>query len=375
MELFRFTNITSPTVFQSGELITGYNSVSWTERYQEAGEFEINAQLSSNLRAFLPLGCFISHADTMEVMIVENHEVDQKIDEDPTLKITGRSLTTYLENRIVGLNRVRADSKISEYVLPINETWDQAVYLVNTHIKDTDNVNDAIDNVNCVSICSGTATREERTIGVGDVFKGLQDILAVDDLGVKTIRRNPFGLETGSSSTETRIIIYKGRDKSKQIHFSWKSGDLSSAGYLFSDRKLKNFAHVRGKWVEIIVDDGTGQTKYNRRFMLVDGSDIDEAQEKYPDPTPRDWIKAAMAIRGRQALKKQTRIHLARTDVSDTTRWRYRQDYDVGDLVMVDGDWGERTVMRVVEFVEIEDENGESGHPTLELPTGPAEPS
>jgi Siphovirus ReqiPepy6 Gp37-like protein len=373
MELFKFTNISSPTILQAGELIRGYDSVSWTERYQESGEFEINARLSSNLRAFLPLGTFISHADTMEVMIVENHEVDQKIDEDPTIKISGRSLTSYLENRTVGLNRVRTDNKITEYVLAVNESWDQAVYLVNTHINTTTNVNDSLDNINCVSICSGTATKEERAISDGDVYKGLQDILAVDDIGVKTIRRNPFGLETGSSSTETRIIIYKGRDKSKQVHFAWKSGDLNSAGYLFSDRKLKNSAHVRGKWVELIVD--TGGIKYDRRFMMVDASDIDEAQEHYPTGTALTWIISAMTTRGKQALKKQTRIHLSRTDVSELTRWRYRKDYDVGDLVMVDGDWGERTVMRVVEFVEIEDENGESGHPTLELPTGPAEPS
>jgi hypothetical protein len=64
----------------------------------------------------------------------------------------------------------------------------------------------------------------------------------------------------------------------------------------------------------------------------------------------------------------QNRITITRADASDITRYEYRKDYNVGDLVSLDGNFGQIAVMRVMEYVEIEDENGESGHPTLALP-------
>jgi hypothetical protein len=48
--------------------------------------------------------------------------------------------------------------------------------------------------------------------------------------------------------------------------------------------------------------------------------------------------------------------------------YQYRRDYNIGDLVSIDGNFGQTAVMRVIEYAEIEDENGNSGHPTLALP-------
>ena len=74
MELFKFVPGTTPTVLEQGQVINGYTSATWTERYSELGEFEIQTQLSSGLREFLPIGTLISHSNTLDVMIVENHE-------------------------------------------------------------------------------------------------------------------------------------------------------------------------------------------------------------------------------------------------------------------------------------------------------------
>src|SRR6478735_7894203 len=117
MNLFKFNVVTDPTALDSGQYINGVESLMWVERYLEPGEFEIKAPLSSGLRDFLPLGTLISHIDTMEVMIVENHQVIEEETADPTIVITGRTFDTYLENRIVGMNLARAGSTLSEYIL------------------------------------------------------------------------------------------------------------------------------------------------------------------------------------------------------------------------------------------------------------------
>src|SRR5690606_26414123 len=123
-----------------------------------------------------------------------------------------------------------------------------------------------------------------------------------------------------------------------------------------------NVALVQGRFVEEIVY--TGATHYDRRVMLVDASDIDGNLSATPTGTTLTNIRAKMYIRGEEALANQNEINIASTDVAKVTQYEYRKDYDIGDIISIDGNYGEIEKRRVVEYVEIEDENGESGHPT-----------
>jgi len=366
LELFKF-NVGvggDPTVLELGQKINGAKSVMWVERYREAGEFEIEANLSSGLRDFLPMGGLISHADTLEVMIVENHEINEEVDGDPTIKITGRSFETYLENRVVGTNLSRASSTFAEYTLAAGYTWAQAVTLINDHITAPPaNANDALGNITASTAVTGTGVSEVRIIKRDNVYSRLLEILAIDDLGIQSRRRNTF---PGGDNTKTVLSVYKGANLANKVIFSWKSGDLDAADYLFSDKKLKNSALVLGRYINTVVD--TGPIKYDRRMMLVDANDIDGHLSAPPTGGTLTTLLARMVTRGQQALKSQNRITISRADISNVTKYQYRRDFNVGDLITLDGNFGQMAVMRVVEYVEIEDENGESGHPTLSIP-------
>lgn len=367
MKLFKFNPVTSPTILEQGEPINNATSIMWVERYRDPGEFKIEAPLSSGLREFIPEGTLISHIDTYEVMVVENHQIEEPKREDPKLTITGRTFDSYLENRIVGVNLVRSSSTISEYVLDVDFTWNQLVQLINDHILTGHLVssNDELDNVYASTILTGTSISEERTINRGPVIDAVQEILAIDDLGIRTIRRVPWAVPPGSSSS-TVFDIFIGEDKTDQVVFSWKSGELESAAYLFSNKKLKNCALVLGRYVYRMVD--TAAHKYDRRMMIVPADDLDGNLSAAPTGGALTTLLNKMDVRGRQALAKQSKITISQTDISDVTRYQYRRDYNVGDLVSLDGNFGQTTVMRVVEFAEIEDENGVSGHPTLSIP-------
>lgn len=364
MELFKFNFTTDPTVLERGEAINGAKSIMWAERYSDSGEFEITSQLSSGLREFLPLGTLISHIDTLEVMIVENHEISEDNAEDPTLTITGRSFDSYLDNRIVGLAQARANSTVTEYALTPDWIYNQVVKLINDHIYNA-NVNDNLVNVVATTLLtSTTGVNEARSLKRGSLLKQVRELLAIEDLGLKTIRRNTFGVE--GSPMQTIMSVYKGVNRSATVSFSWKAGDLDSTEYLFSNKKLKNSALVQGRYVNTVVD--LGPTKYERRIMLVDASDIDGNLGAPPTGGTLTTVLQKMTTRGQQELMSQKNVTISRTDISDTTKYRYRKDYNVGDLISLDGNFGIIATMRVVEFVEIEDENGESGHPTLAVP-------
>lgn len=366
MDLFRFNDVNA---WRNGETINGYESVSWVERYRDPGEFKISGRLSSGLREFLPLGTLISHVGTLEVMIVENHEVSEELDKDPELMITGRSFETFLENRIVGQNQdwVTPPDSLNDYIYSLlaDNTWWQAVTMVNHHIASgvVLNSSDGLSFVEADTEIVGTGVVEARIIKRGSVHQRLQEILEIDDLGVKVIRSHKF--DAPNPGPLTLLMIHNGEDKTNTVVFSSKTGDISGANYLWSIKKLKNAALVTGKFIETMVPGSA--TGYNKRTMFVDAQDIDGHLADIPTGPDLTAIRAAMDVRGRQALKAQKELVLSRSDISETQSYRYREDYTVGDIVGIEGSFGETLPMRVVEYAEIVDANGESGYPTLSL--------
>lgn len=354
MHLFKFNSETAPTVLENGEYINGWDRATWVERYRDTGEFVIESKLSKGLKAFLPLGTLISHVDTSEVMIVENHEIDENITEDPTIKISGRSFESYLENRIVGTTLARSSTTVDEYILASDYTFNQAVSLISDHISTGD---DALVNVT-VDADSALTTGDQvaRNVNRTDLLQVLQDLLAVEDLGIKANRVD----------ADILLFIYKGIDKSDRVIFSWKGGNISTAKYLFTQKKLKNSALVVGRYIYTVVD--TGPTGYDRRIMLVSADDIDGHLSAAPTGGALTTVLNKMTTRGQQALKDQNIVNITQADVINTSNFKFRRDYDVGDLVSLEGNFGQKEVMRVTEYAEIEDENGASGHPTLAIP-------
>lgn len=365
MDLFKF-NTSSPddaSVLDLGQQINGVERTTWVERYDEPGEFTFETKLSSGLNLFLPKGTLVSHMDTLDVMIVEDHQITEKVDEDPTLKITGRSFTSWMENRIVGSLALYAGKAVTPYRLPSDISWNQAVKLINDHINPSVSPNDVLPNVVAAASVTGSGTTVDRTVEFGTVLERATEIIKVDGCGIKTIRRNNFGI---GSPSQTIWLIHRGVDRSASVRFAWKSGDLTGAEYLSSQRDDKNAAVVIGQYVAVLVYPA-GYNKYNRRTLLVDGKDIDGNYGSMPVDPDLTTIANTMTRLGELAIANHNKTNINQADISKTTRYVYRRDYNIGDLVTLDGNYGATEIRRVVEYAEIEDENGESGHPTLAI--------
>ncbi len=372
MDLFKYITTTDPTILDQGQRFKAPLSIMWVERYRDPGEFELTDTLSSGLREALPIGTLISHANTLDVMFVENHEIDDSQSEDPIIKITGRSLEAYLENRIVGTNQIRANPVIGAgYNLAAANTWNQSVILINDHINSNTQPNDNFGNIIATSAVSGiTGVSEARLLKPEAVDKALLDILAIDDLGIKVIRRNQFGAPNGSA-TQTVFCVHNGVNRSSSVIFAWQGGDLDTVDYLWTDKPLKNSAMIIGRYVNTYVDTAN-MTKWNRKIMIVNADDIDGNLSAPPSGAALNSIVTQMQTRGKQAIEKQNRLTLTRADISNISKYQYRKDFNIGDLISLDGNFGQIAVMRVTEYVEIQDENGQTGHPTFSIPGPPS---
>ena len=361
MDLMKFQNPNEPTLLNSATFLKKPKSLTWIERYRDPGEFTILAGLDSGLKEELPRGTFITHMGTPEVMVVEDHNIVVKKGEAPTIKITGRSLETILENRPIVSNNPWAPL---DFVALADYSWNQAVGLIAAHI--TYASGEYADNVlpyfRVSTDITATSASEIRWIQRGDLHTRLIELLQVDDLGIRILRPSVTGINTNPFLTI--FLIHLGEDKTDQIVFSHNAGELTDSEYLWSIRKLKNSALVTGKWVKVFIP-GT-ETGYDRRIMHVDASDLDDAYSSMPTGGTLTDIEEAMLVRGQDALAANNEIALASVNISKTAnKHKYRIDYNVGDIVTVIGDFNEARYMRISEYVEIEDENGFVGYPTL----------
>lgn len=354
-----------------GELIKhGFDDkITWVERYDTAGQVTIVTDLGSGVREQLPKGTFVSHIDTDEVMRIESHVINDDGEEDPTITITGRSLeSVILENRVVGSNiEFPTAGPPTDYTIPAWSTQTQAHSLITRHIDPAflEDDDDEIPHVVATTDFVTVLTTEERTIKRGTVYERVLEILAVDELGIRVQR--PTALVE-----DTQIVIHRGVDRSSTVVMSTDAGDISSADYLDSDMQSKNAALISGRWVQTRILGP--QTGYDRRWLFVDGTDIDQSQEEVPVGMTRSFIVSVMQARGREALAKHNEVAMTRIEPShDSITSVYRKDYELGDIVQIVGGHGGVAKKRVTEYVEIEDEDGFTGYPTLSALEGETE--
>lgn len=369
MDIFKFINPDHPTKMDQGQIVNGLKSKLWIERYRNAGEFELVSDAEAGIASFLPVGTFISHVESTDIMVVENHEIIDTQGEKTEIKITGRSFESFLEHRVVGSNKdwPTVASGTDEYVLLAGATYAQAVILIKEHIY-AFYLFDDDDAIEYVEVLSDIITPEDaiaKTIKRGSLYTRLIELLNIHDLGIKVVRpgiRSPLGI----SSENMAMLIHKGQNLTEDIIFSYTSGELDSADYFWSNRNFKNTAYVYGRWLENVVK--LGSVGYNRRTMMVDASDLDSSYSSAPTGTDRDNILFGMYIRGLLSLSGQNNLAIIKAEpTKNSTLYKYRKDYNVGDIVTVAGQYNETAGMRISEYVEVEDETGESGYPTFSL--------
>lgn len=360
---------------EQGEIINGLKSKMWIERYGKEGEFTIIGYARTGLKDLLPEGTYISHVDSTEIMIVENHEINGDRENEALITITGRSFETLLEQRVA--EPIRAYPHVSggyDYEQPSQESHWQIVNFINGlispgHVYYAD---DAIDYVSNYSWIPDGAVSDEILIKHGrDGLTTVYELLNGEGMDLFTIRPGLFTRGSAAIPDENTVFaVHKGVDRSADLVLSFDMGEIESADYFWSLKPKKTLAVVQGKWVGVRLDIGgpTG-VKDKRRMLYVDASGMDNLYNAAPTGATLTKIQNAMLRRGWQALMAQRSVNLVNPNVSkEGTHLTYRKDYNVGDILMVNGEYNTSAPFRVTEYVEFEDETGRGGYPTLDTP-------
>lgn len=82
-------------------VIDTYSSLIWTDRYQEAGDFELCMPMSTSLLEYIKQDYYLWRQNSEHVMIIEKILINSDAEEGSLLTVSGRSLESILDRRIV----------------------------------------------------------------------------------------------------------------------------------------------------------------------------------------------------------------------------------------------------------------------------------
>ncbi len=351
MELYKLNEESS---YQPVDIIEGYKSLVWTERYRPAGDFQLVFEDINKYLPLFPLGTLLAIRDSREIMIVETREIVTTPNKSRVLTVSGRSFEAFYENRttLIAPEPINDSSNEANEISIDNRTSSYATLLTLNRAKSSlVDATNAIPFVTHADITTKTLKAKDRIIARSDTYAAVLKLLAEDDLGIKNNR--PLGNQKNNT-----ICIYNGTDLSSSVIFSVAQGHFDTANYLWSNKGYKTAVYSSSnRYFTRTNRAGTSAyTGLDRRVALLDNTDITKAGTKYSNAT---------RTRGRSFLGKNRLTTVFSGTVSVDIPYKYFQHYNLGDLVMCMGEFGLNQKLMVSEYIRTEDATGEKAYPTL----------
>lgn len=343
------------TIFESVAVIDSFESLIWTDRYWECGDFELYAHATPELLSAMQLGFYLYLKTSEHVMVIENRQMTSDIDDGDYITVTGRSLESLLARRIVWGQTVLTGS----FQAGIQQ-------LLNENVISPSNQDRRMSNFIFEASTDPLITGE--TIDAQFLRTNLYDTI------VELCFEKNIGFKiTLSPNSQFVFTLYAGVDRSYNqdavpyVVFSPNFDNLISTEYGETSSEIKNVALVVGEGNDdeltrkaTVVGSGSD---LNRREMHVDASDISQtvdavemSEEEYAQQLNQRGLLALSETYAKQSFESEV----------DTVRtFTYGKDFSMGDIVQFDSGYGPGAVSRVIELIQSHNLEGINSIPTF----------
>lgn len=360
--------------FLKQDVIDNFHSVIWTERYYGDSEVELVVPATVEMFTKIPLGSFLGIPESDEIMILETMNP-----EEGKLKFTGISLLPWLNNRFI---RVTAKAEDQYWYMadePAGKVlWNIVYYMccvgspyLNGSI-DIGVVNPQQLAITGLGLDDYDKSGDNITVGVpyGPVYAAMRDIATTYQIGMQILLK---------SATPTAYVLgfrnYKGLDRTSQqninpiIRFSPTMDSLTNIKELQSIAALKTlvyvFAHNNPDGLAtapgISSLSETQYTNFDLRALMVFADDITTDQVGANSAN----LIAMLNSRAKDAITNNSFIKTVDGEIVPTSQFKYGVDYNLGDIIEVEGNSGVVQISRITEYIRSQDEAGEKAYPTV----------
>ena len=327
--------------FQRVFVIDEYESLLWVDRYQEPGSFELDAPITEDILKYVKKDYYIQHSGSEHTMIVEDFAIDSDAENGNKIKITGRSLESILDRRVVW----KLTSLTGNLQTGINNL------LTNNIINPPAAYGGADRQIaNFAPFVASTdeyiTTLKMDNQYTGDVLLDVIEGLCKDaKIGWKIILND---------NNQFEFSLYRGADRSYRqstnpyVEFKPSFGNIINSSYVETNSTVKNVALVGGegagtarKFRSVGTTTGLG-----RREMFVNASDLRSAD--IPSGTNYNNV---LDKRGTEKLAEVKVKHDFDGKCETTNPYLYGRDFFIGDIVQIANEYGMETPSLITEFV------------------------
>lgn len=367
--------------FHKQDIIDGFTSVIWTERYYGDSEVELVVPTSSEMLHKLPVGIFLGLDDSNEIMIIETREPDED-----SIKLKGISLLRWMNNRFVRTTAVHDDkfwylsggtAGWTLWAILYNMCVETSPYLDGTIDIGVENPEElAIPGLNVLSY-DNSGPNIEVGVPFGPVYDAMREIATSYGIGMQIILhdvtdlsyslgfRSYKGLDRSSSQTENPVVRFSPlMDSFTDIKELESIAALKTLVYTFAPGLKPNEGDPDLRTVPGVSRlTGTGYTGFDLRALMVFEDDITT------DMVGGDPAKVVNVLNSRafDALTNNAYVIAVDGEIVPDNQFKYGNHYNLGDIIEVEGNSGVVQTARITEFIRSQDAAGEKAYPTVTM--------
>lgn len=342
-------------------IIENFESFIWTERYNAYGDFELVCEYNENNASKLTTNAYVGCDMSDRIMIVKKVTKEQDDEGAITLKVEGKSFESIFQDRVAGIS-------ISASSWTLN--GDAAKVIRNmvklTCVDGKPTSNDWIFGLEAPDIWPPGNTINMQIKRGSNLYDKIREVALAYDLGFKVtyeLQYQPPPVIGGSVIYNAPLIFsaYKGVDLTtgyNAVSFSDDNDTLFNSTSIASEENYKNVAYVYSNTHTYVVDENPPELYpgFTRKPIYVDATDI--------TTTAQDYV-ALLSSRGKEALSDHNKQVLVDGQINPDGVFKYKEDYNLGDIVLIKSITGEQQSSRVSEYIWTYDAEGLNGYPTL----------
>lgn len=342
------------TNFESVTVVDTFKSLIWTDRYKACGDFELYMSMDSNILNHLREDYYLWLGESEHCMIIENLAIDSDAEDGNHITVTGRSLESLLERRIVWGQKILKGNLQEAFRTLISES------ITNPAIIDRKIENFIFKDSSDPSITKLTVDTQ---FTGDDLYHVATKLCEANDIGFKIvltdINQFEFSLYSGSDRSYTQM-------ENPHVIFSPDFENIINSNYYTSKANLKNVTLVAGEGEgssrkTAIVGSGSG---LNRRELFTDARDISSDTEGGV-LTPAQYT-VLLEARGKENLSEFTQKTAFEGEVEATRLFKYGKDFFIGDIVQVANEYGHEGRAYISELIVSQSRDGISVYPTFQ---------
>lgn len=319
-------------------------SIIWTKRYCNTGDCEVYLPVKSNALAVLKKRNILQRSDKpQDIMQIQTVKIETDTEKGNYMTVTGKTMDVLLKQRIIW-----QQTNISGSVI------DGAKRLIDENLINPSNDLRKIAGVSFENSITNAPQLEKQITG-DNLLDAVIELLSTYKYGYDAIYSNGVIIKT-----------YQGVDRSEGIVFSPDMDNLLESEYSSSIEEYKNVALVAGEGEGVsrrTYEVGTA-AGYDRFEQYVDARDISSDTD---DGTLSDAeYNKMLAAKGQEKLAETTVQEKFAGTVEPDINYKYKKDYNLGDIVKITNEYGLSAKARITEVIESWDETGYTCIPTFD---------